>query len=201
VELVVTSYVVGVAAVDPDPWIDLPRRVFLDSSTLQTLHAFGGVVFEREDPPEAAAAHAGLGLDLEALRRIFAVNERALFEFVLSQNSLHEVEDKHDPRYRRWALDVLDHWEACVDAYENREAFTRSGERLADVLNESRFGYLGQKDRRLLVDAVAYECDAFLTMEKKLPNHSAQIEQATGLRILRPPDYWALLKPWASLYL
>jgi hypothetical protein len=161
----------------------------------------GAFVFENEDLGEEGPGVPGLTRDLEALRLIFTVNERALFEFALSANSLREVDDKCDPSYARWARDVFDHWDACVDAYENREAFSGSGERLADVLSEHRFGYLGEKDRRLLIDAVAYECDAFLTMEKKLPKHAAQIEEAVGLKILRPLDHWELLKPWAPLYL
>jgi hypothetical protein len=189
------------STVQHDPWLELPRRIFLDSSTLQTLQSYGGVVFENEHPPAAAAGRPDLERDLEALRRVFIVNERAHFEFALSRNSLREVEDKQDPSYRRWALDVLDHWDACVDEYENREAFAGTGERLADVLGESRFGYLSEKDRRLIVDAVAYECDAFLTMEKKLPKHAAHIEEAVGLKILRPTHYWALLEPWAPLYI
>jgi hypothetical protein len=48
-------------------------------------------------------------------------------------------------------------------------------------------------------DALALECDAFLTMEKKLAKNAAHIGTQLGLKILRP-DYWALLRPWAALY-
>ena len=37
-------------------------------------------------------------------------------------------------------------------------------------------------------------------MEKKLTKNAAHIEAQLGLRILRPPDYWALLRPWGALY-
>jgi hypothetical protein len=56
------------------------------------------------------------------------------------------------------------------------------------------------KDKRLVRDALALECDAFLPMEKKLAKNATHIGTQLGLKILRPPDYWALLRPWAALY-
>ena len=50
------------------------------------------------------------------------------------------------------------------------------------------------------MDAVALECEVFLTMERKLPRNAAQIAAVVPLQVLRPPEYWALLRPWADLY-
>jgi hypothetical protein len=35
---------------------------------------------------------------------------------------------------------------------------------------------------------------------KEARQNAAHIEAQLGLKILRPPDYWALLRPWAALY-
>lgn len=184
-----------------DRWQAMPRRVFLDSSTLQTLLTFGEEIFDNVEPADLPAHLAGLVADVEALRKIFAVNQRANFEFALSAASLDEVRDKGDRLYLRWAFDVLDHWEACLAGYIKVGAFSGEGACLSTILDEPRFvGSLGAKDRILLKDAIALECDCFLTMEKKLPKHDAQLRQAVGLAILRPPNLWELIRPWAALY-
>ena len=127
------------------------------------------------------------------------MNERAGFDFVLSEASLDEVGAKRDPRYMQWALDVLDQWQIRVWEYQGG-AFDGSGARLAARLSERRFGYLSAKDKRLLRDAIELECDAFLTMEKKLARQAEHLRAELEIRVLRPPDYWALLEPWAALY-
>lgn len=179
----------------------LPRRLFLDSSTLQTLLDYGETVFEGEAPPPGSRAYVipGRLQDLEALRLIFAINERAMFDFVLSDRSLDEVADKRDSAYAQWALAVLDHWHIRISEYKGC-AFDGSGEFLATRLDEPRFGYLSVKDKRLLRDAIAFECDAFLTMETRLSKMGSHIEAHLGIKVLRPTELWGCLEPWAALY-
>ena len=190
------------SAADPlERFAALPTRLLLDSSTLQTLLGYGEFVFENVAPPPADRARRIPGSldDLDALRCIFQVNERAGFDIVLSENSLREVADKSDARYTSWALDVLDHWLTRVNEYQGR-AFDGGGVKLAARLDGRSFGYLSAKDKQLLIDALVLECDAFLTMERKLAKNASQLEAAVGIKVLRPPDYWALLRPWAALY-
>jgi hypothetical protein len=71
-------------------WISLPRRIYLDTSTLQTVYDYGEVIWEGEafEPIGRAAKVEGLAEELDALRMIFLVNQRAMFEFVVTQASL-----------------------------------------------------------------------------------------------------------------
>jgi hypothetical protein len=141
----------------------------------------------------------GFADDLDSLQAIFQVNRRAGFDVVLSENSLAEVLDKKDASYTRWAYDVLGHWLTRIEEYEGR-AFRGSGRELAVRLDAAK-GHLSAKDMLLLKYAVALVCEVFLTMEKKLPRNAAQIAAIVPLQVLRPPEYWALLRPQAGLYL
>ena len=90
---------------------DIPRRIFLDSSTLQALQTYGGFLYENEPLlGEACSRRDAKGvLKLEALRFIMQVAERAPFEFALSKYSFVEVHGKGDSQYLQWAYDVLEH--------------------------------------------------------------------------------------------
>ena len=180
---------------------ELPARIFLDSSVLQTIHGYGEIVFENEDLPASDKMWtiSGGPEELEALRAIFFVNQRAMFEFALSEHSFAEVEASGDRRYLRWAYDVLDHWHACLEGYDG-SPFSGDGIVRAERLDSSRFGYLSEKDRLLLRDAVSLECDAFLTMERRLPNNAPHLKRELELIVLRPTSFWLMLRPWARLF-
>jgi hypothetical protein len=175
-------------------WVSLPRRIYLDTSTLQKLFDFGGLIWEGEpfEPVGRAARVKGLEDELEALRLIFMVNERAMFEFVVTEASLREVVARQEPRYTQWVYDVLDTW---LIQSEGEEVPTPG-----TTFDDRRFEMISVKDRRLLQQALDWRCDAFITMERRLPTASAFIERETCLRVMRPTTYWGLLSRLARLY-
>jgi hypothetical protein len=101
--------------------------------------------------------------------------------------------------YSQWAHDVADYWQTAVEEGEIDVSSAVRRERAARVDGPS-FGYLGAGDRALVRDAVEFGCDAFLTVEKRLAKNTRHVESELGLRILRPTNLWALLQPWARLY-
>lgn len=176
----------------------LPRRIFLDSCTAQTLRDYGGFIYEGEPLSETDPMHRvtdGLA-NLDALRTIFLVGERALFEWIVSDGSLREAHDKRDPGHMQWLWDIADHSEVCL----NDDGPTEESEQLAARLAEPKFGYLSDKDRRLLQDAVLLRCEAFLTMERRLPRNAPHISRELGIEILTPIAHWEMLMPWAVLW-
>ena len=176
----------------------LPQRVFLDSCTLQTLRDFGQFVWEGQALDVSRLKSIPDGEDnVRALRRIFVVNERAMFEWILSDSSIAEAADKNDPGHLRWAFDVLDHSMTCLNESGGP---TQASQSTARQLDSATFDCLSAKDRRLIRDAVLLDCDAFLTMERRLPRNATHIEREVGLRVLTPVQHWSLLEPWAALY-
>ena len=63
-----------------DAWQALPHRIYLDTSTLQALYDYGGVIWEGEafQPTGRSAKDENLEEQLPSLSKIFQVNERAM---------------------------------------------------------------------------------------------------------------------------
>lgn len=177
----------------------LPRRIFLDSNILQNMLNYGAFVWEGEPLPDSAKVLKDrFGLDkLEALRAIMFVNQRAGFEFALSERSLEEVRASGDPIYLQWAYDVLDHWQTCI---QESACLAPADEALVTKLDSTTFGYLSQKDRLLIKDAVLLRCEAFMTFENKLASRGEHIEREVDIKVVTPVQYWELLRPWARLF-
>ena len=171
-------------------WEGLPRRVYLDTNTLQTIFDYSGQVWEGEAfvAMDRDRTVPDLVHEVEALGQIMAVNQRAGFEFVVTEASLAEVSARGERSYAQWVLDVLDVWMVQSDGEEPAP------------LSIERVGSVSLKDWNLLRDALAYRCDAFLTMERRLFSQASVIERRTKLRVLQPTTYWRLLRPWAALY-
>ena len=180
------------------PFESLPRRIFLNSCTAQTLRDYDAYIVEGEPVPATDRIHRvpdGMA-NVEALRNIFLVNERALFEWIVSPGSLQEAQDKRDPGHLQWLWDIADHSRICLE----EDGSTAESEALGERLTERKFGYLGKKDRLLLRHAVILRCEAFLTVERRLPRNATHIERELGIRVLTPVMHWEMLKPWAALW-
>jgi hypothetical protein len=177
----------------------LPRRIFLDSCTAQMLRNYGRYIYEGEliDSRDRIYRVTDGVANMEALRNIFLINERALFEWIVSSGSLREAKDKNDAGHMQWLWDIAGHSEVCLED----DGPIAESEALAARLYEPRFGYLSNKDRELLRDAVALRCEAFLTVERRLPRNAAHVQREIGIHILTPVTYWQMLEPWAALWL
>jgi hypothetical protein len=177
----------------------LPRRIFLDSCTAQLLGNYGGYLYEGEPIVETDRINRVTDAlaNLDALRNIFLLNERALFEWIVSRGSIEEAAAKGDPRHLQWLWDIADHSLVCLED----DGPTAESEVLASRLDEPKFGYLSDKDRLLIREAVFLRCEAFLTVERRLPRNAAHLERQLGIRVLTPIMHWEMLRPWAALWL
>lgn len=133
---------------------------------------------------------------VDALRWIMQIDQRASFEFALSETSFEEVDRKADRGYLQWAFDVLDHWISCLEVAGELNPDAKA----VAAIESSAMNYLSAGDRALLKDAILLECDAFLTMENKLPKATPHIYQMTGVRVFSPLEMWDILRPWAAVF-
>jgi hypothetical protein len=183
-------------------WRSVPRLVFLDSCTMQWLHRYGGLIWEGESLAANDRLHNQDDgpAELDALCNVIAVGTRGATNFAISPASLAEIGRAGVPGYLQWAYDVASYWQEVVEAGDLDVSSPARREHAAR-LDGPTFGYLGSGDRALVRDAVEFGCDAFLTVEKRLAKNARHVESELGLRILRPTSLWALLQPWARLYL
>ena len=186
------------------PLEDVPWRLFLDSTVLQALHQMGGFIYDGDDIAEGHKIRVvPNGVEnVVALQRIMQVGNRANFELVVSHGSLEEVAHKGEGSYLGWALEVAQYWESVIQQYkeQGRTGFFGRGAESSTLLNSSKFGYLSSKDKSLLADALELECEAFITMDRKLVKNSGHVERLISIKVLEPAGYWELLRPWAALF-
>lgn len=193
-----------------DRGLDLPSRLLLDTCILNRLYNEGGYVFDGGSPISGNAPDS----DLEALRLIMAVNQRAAFQLLVSL-TVAEIANTQEPSVRNphlsWVLEVLDHWLTMLDEGRARiaeggtvrhrfkltlelQAFEASLMEIADFRRDPF-------DRLLLVQYRLGTCDAFLTTDRDtIWCHRAELSKR-GVQVLTPADYWELLRPWAPLWL
>ena len=190
----------------------IPGRIFLDTNVLQYLQDFGEYIFDNyrecEDcflsGKKTIPKGERLFNEIEALHDFFINVNRVHFEFALSEAVYREVMDKKDSHFLRWFRDVWDHWEAVVSEYEEGKAFSTESEKHYQraVMDESLSGSLSEKDREIVLDAIHYDCDALLTVDRfaRDQNKKMYVFQNYGLMILTPSELMELIKPYQALW-
>lgn len=130
--------------------------------------------------------------ELEALRKIMLLDDRAMFDFIVSRKSFEEVQASINIHLLNLFSRFAEHVEAIFFEYNSLEG---TGEKISDLLDGPQFGYLSLDDRLLLKHAVLLECDAFLTLDLKLTTHSMHLKRVLGIDVLTPSGLWNLIKP------
>lgn len=169
-----------------------PARTFLDTCTLQVIVNQTEFISDggRVSHPEKVRKRPNGMKNLLALRKIMRLGRRKNMGFVVSENSLEEVEAKKDHFFWAYAHEWFHYSRDTV--YDPEEVPTPHAQRLREWLDENQFEYLGEGDRALLKDAIALGCDGFLTVEENLPKQRDHLNKELGIHVLRPFEYWEL---------
>ncbi len=168
-------------------------RIFLDSSTLQTLLTFGEHVYDGAKPlPSTVGRLSPSGSDdLSAFRDLMQVAQQGSILLLLSDTSVEEVLASRRASYISWLGEWLDKL-----SYDGRipGAYRPSGRGYAIALRlkSSAFNFLSRKDLSLLYDALALECGVFLTMDGRLAKNGDTLRRQLGIHVLRPHQFLRL---------
>lgn len=182
------------------PFEAIPRRVFLDTNVVNVLVKWSEEVFEQQPLPDDF--EYTLGSDVEALMHVFYVGSRAHWDIVASAKTLSELSETRDAALREALLDygtmLVDYGSlGRRDEPEHAEAAD-----LARRLVDSPFvaALPDRADRELIAHAIAFDCDAFCTCDRRSIHSKRDKLRQIPLRILTPAEWWQHIKPWAALW-
>ena len=190
----------------------LPGRILLDTCILNMLYDEGEYIFDNYLPDDVT--EEDLSPDLICLRQIVLVTRRAAFQFVVSPISVMEVSNTQDysdmVSRLNWLLEMLEYWLGLLEIMQDRTSqggSVRHRFKLSKDLQEYEEQLMkisdlrrDPLDRLLLVQYKMGNCDAFLTIdENTIWRHRKELA-ALGVNILRPLEFWDLLRPWAALW-
>lgn len=185
----------------------LPGRLLVDTCVLNLIQDEGAYIWNGEIT--RSLEQKDVASELRALRLIFQINERAMFQFVVSPLTIGElaaIKDFNERESRiRWALDVLDTWQITIwetkdNTVRQRRSltpeFVELEKKLCKIPDLNRSPY----DRLLLLETRMANCDAFLTTDyKTILRHKKQLHKL-GIRVLLPSEFLVLLQPFIGLW-
>jgi predicted nucleic acid-binding protein len=135
--------------------------------------------------------------DLNGLRGPYQVAQHyGTIDFVTSENTLQELHRRaHDDKgfsRLQFGAELLDWWTEQLATIYDDEDFTDSQTRAQTWLDYGVFDFLPDSEDRLLIAAAfAAHCSIFLTMDfKTILPYRDRIYELTGMRVLRPSEYW-----------
>lgn len=169
----------------------LPRRVFLDTNVVNFVldhseHIFDGAA------PSLGLSEADLA-DLHALHLIFLCGERAHWELAVSPLTYTEIAQTPNERRRAalkyWFNEVWQQWRVCF-AEDDRLSDAHADD-LASRMSDSGIldAFPDDNDRVLICHAIAYDCDAFCTRDRKTILKRVQRNRQLPLEIISPREW------------
>jgi hypothetical protein len=183
---------------------DIPGRIFLDTCTVNFILDNGECIFENE-PPSGGIRKRELD-DIEALRLLFLSGQRAQWQLAVSPSTYEEISATPDDKRRyyldNWFNDIWQHWLNVIEESSDVPDFEDAQHISNKLLKSGRFNVLpGEKDRVLLCDSIAFNCDCFCTRDyrtilkyrNRIPNLS--------IKILSPKELIDIIKPFLALWL
>ncbi|MHA1321743.1 MAG: hypothetical protein ACTSRL_03015 [Candidatus Helarchaeota archaeon] len=166
---------------------ELPARIFFDTNVIQSILEYN--IFDEECirfQRKLGGAHQKKEEDINALRYIYLCNLRGAFQFIISYKVVEELSKSSRYSLIRWGFEFLDYSNGFYE-FEDKGIKLRYG-----------LALINEKDRKLLIDAINMNCDSFLTIDyKTVWRHKKKVKK---IRILRPTEFWEMLRPYSSLF-
>ena len=192
---------------------EFPELIFFDTNIVQNLHSFGEFIYDNHLAPEISLRISARGPrfteDVYALADFMALGQRLGWPIAVSSKTLTELEAT--PRGGKgaelilWGSELFQYFTSNFDEPHSERARLYYSElthftfiqrlRLSELLKS-----LPQEaDRQLIIDAMEYGCDIFLTMDYKTVWRYRDEISRFGLKVMRPVELLEYIGPWINI--
>ncbi len=166
------------------------RRVFLDTCVLNFMLDHGEQIHDGAEPPDSPDRE-----DVEALRQIWLVGQRAVWQLAISPHTYFEIVRTRDAvrlsALDRWFQEVWQYWRSTVQGNEDLPSFLEAEEMRVRTLASGVLACLPDvSDRVLVCDALVYGCDLFCTRDRSTILRHRDKLAGLPIEIVNPSDWW-----------
>jgi hypothetical protein len=182
----------------------MPRRVFLDTSSLNFILEYGEYIHDAVSPP--ATLSRWVIDDIDAFYNIFLIGERASWQLAISPLTYKEVITNNESTKRhhleKWFTDVWDYWLSILEGDNDLPSFAEAECTKIELLSSGILDILDDvEDRMLICDAIVYRCDCFCTTDwRTILKHRDHLK-SLPIKIITPIEWWSFTRPYAPLWM
>ena len=182
--------------------IDVPSRVFLDTCVVNFMLEFGEQIHDGANLPSVSPREAA---DIEALRDLWIVGQRAMWQLAISPYTYSEIARTQDPgklqQLHVWFQELWQYWRSIIEQTDDLPSFVEAEDiRVRTLVSEYLSCLPDVGDRVLICDALVYRCDLFCTRDwTTVLKHRSEL-RGLPIEIVTPSEWWAKVHPYAGLW-
>ncbi len=190
-----------------------PELIFFDTNIVQNLQSFGEFIYDSSRTPCMESRISARGErfveDIHALAEFMALGQRYGWPIAISPRTLDELEATRCPEKRTaltiWGKELSYYFTSHCEESQDVTEGSSSVEHTHFTFHQRQyFSNLlkclpDESDRHLILDAVEYGCDIFLTMDYKTVWRQRDEVIRFRLRVMRPAELLEHVRPWAGL--
>ena len=181
----------------------MPGRVFLDTCVVNFMLDYGEQI--HDGAPVSVDAGDRMVRDIEALRNIMLVGQRAMWQLAVSPHTYQEIAAtkavgrRH--RLHTWFNDLWRYWLEIIRDDDHFPSFVEAEDTRVQLLASGSLDLLPDlADRVLVCDAAVYRCDLFCTRDwTTILKHRADL-RTLPFDIVTPAEWWAAIRPYSALW-
>jgi len=182
--------------------LNVPGRVFLDTSVVNFMLEFGEQIHDDADLPPVRTREAA---DIEALRDLWVVGQRAMWQLAISPYTYSEIARTKDEEKLRqlhmWFQELWQYWRSTIEQADDLPSFIEAEDiRVRTLISDYLSCLSDVADRVLICDALVYRCDLFCTRDwTTVLKHRAELI-GLPIEIVTPSEWWEKVRPYAGLW-